>query len=84
MEGATLILNVEENVRKANQTFREKGFFKELNEDPATKHDNIVNSIIEGFGGRGLLSASAAIRRLGGSNCMFSEAVVQRCSVGAS
>ena len=71
-------------MRKANQPFREKDFFKELNEDPATKHANIVNSIIEGFGGRGLLFASAAIRGLGGSNCIFSEAVVQGCSVGAS
>ena len=58
--GATVIMNVEEYISKANQQFKEDNFYKKLNEEPTRKHNDIVNNIIESLKKQELLSTSTA------------------------
>ena len=58
--GATVIMNVEEYISKANQQIKEYNFYKKLNEDPTRKHNDIVNNIIESLKKQELLSTSTA------------------------
>ena len=63
--GATVIMNVEEYISKANQQFKEDNFYKKLNEEPTRKHNDIVNNIIESFKKQELLSTSTAYYKRG-------------------
>ena len=58
--GATVIMNVEEYISKANQQIKEYNFYKKLNEEPTRKHNDIVNNIIESLKKQELLSTSTA------------------------
>ena len=58
--GATVIMNVEEYISKANQQLKEDNFYKKLNEEPTRKHNDIVNNIIESLKKQELLCTSTA------------------------
>ena len=58
--GATVIMNVEEYISKANQQIKEYNFYKKLNEEPTRKHNDIVNNIIESLKKQELLCTSTA------------------------
>ena len=58
--GATVIMNVEEYISKANQQLKEDNFYKKLNEEPTRKHNDIVNNIIESLKKQELLCTATA------------------------
>ena len=57
---ATVILDVEEYIAKANEQLQDNSFYEKLNVDPTAKYSDIVNRAIERFRKQELLSNSTA------------------------
>ena len=58
--GATVIMDVDEYISKANRLLTDGNFYRKLNEDPTRKHIDILNNTIESFKKQELLSISIA------------------------
>ena len=58
--GATVIMGVEEYIRKSNQQLKDEKFYKKLNEDPTRKDSDTINNTIESFKKQEPLSTSTA------------------------
>ena len=47
--GATVILDVEKYIEKANKELNNENYYKKLNQDPTQEHTEIINDTTETF-----------------------------------